>query len=442
LTLFPKQIRDVTERPDKPGWRSSLGLQQLEHRRLLTSWMVELPKGLTYSAVAQVSQAADVCLAYTTPELVGKATVQEVSPGAFRTQRNDFAGPAEVAPPLAVHDAVFGEDGFVFAGSSFSEHSLAGGPGEPSRWIDGQVMFAGLEQTEAGNVGAFFAVDPLGRMVGEDDLSPIVFESGETRRLPLPEGNAVGGAHDISGNRIVGYANENAVFWESVGGEWSPRILDHQDGDTFGSANSLSPYGVIGGSYERESEGVSRSIGILWSPDGSILREFNLTSASEVTHVVDYLAAIATDDGTMIYDPFADAVSDLRQFLVDNGGLDVADSPLRLIDLELSADDQQLLFLLEAVDGTEPRQYVASVETGPLTGGRQHPWNRYDVNSDGQVTVLDALVVINRLGLESGMPQLFHQSRQAPFYDVSGDEQVTVRDALHVINQLGRLAAV
>jgi hypothetical protein len=79
-------------------------------------------------------------------------------------------------------------------------------------------------------------------------------------------------------------------------------------------ANSVSPYGVVGGSYEREIDGVSRSIAILWSRDGSVLREFNLTSAGGVTHIVDYLAAIATNRGTLIYDPFTDVMSDLRQF--------------------------------------------------------------------------------------------------------------------------------
>jgi hypothetical protein len=59
-----------------------------------------------------------------------------------------------------------------------------------------------------------------------------------------------------------------------------------------------------------------------------------------------------------------------------------------------------------------------------------------DVNNDGKVSALDALVVINQLSLKTTI-----ESEEAPlgsqvFADVNGDGKVTAIDALLVINSL------
>jgi hypothetical protein len=62
-----------------------------------------------------------------------------------------------------------------------------------------------------------------------------------------------------------------------------------------------------------------------------------------------------------------------------------------------------------------------------------NPLNPLDVNGDSFVTPLDALLVINRLGV--GFPEL--TSGEPPmYYDVSGDLQLSPLDALLVINGL------
>ncbi|MEO1616045.1 MAG: CARDB domain-containing protein [Planctomycetota bacterium] len=83
--------------------------------------------------------------------------------------------------------------------------------------------------------------------------------------------------------------------------------------------------------------------------------------------------------------------------------------------------------------------------TTDLPRSWQNPINRFDVNDGGQVSPLDALVVMNQLGLptvhtrKSG--QLFDitESIGPPqFYDVNGDGRITPLDALQVINHLAR----
>ena len=60
-----------------------------------------------------------------------------------------------------------------------------------------------------------------------------------------------------------------------------------------------------------------------------------------------------------------------------------------------------------------------------------------DVNADGSVTALDALLVINFLNTQPGDPPEF----QKPYLDVNGDDAITAIDALFVINALNTQAA-
>ena len=57
-----------------------------------------------------------------------------------------------------------------------------------------------------------------------------------------------------------------------------------------------------------------------------------------------------------------------------------------------------------------------------------------DVNADGVVSSVDALMVINRLGRRGDQ----EPASQRAFRDVNGDGDVTSLDALRVINRMGR----
>ncbi|MCA9135152.1 MAG: matrixin family metalloprotease, partial [Planctomycetales bacterium] len=68
------------------------------------------------------------------------------------------------------------------------------------------------------------------------------------------------------------------------------------------------------------------------------------------------------------------------------------------------------------------------------------PWQNQsmaaDVSGDSHVTSLDALIVINLLGISRGAPIAVSGSATQTYADVNGDFLVTARDALSVINSL------
>jgi hypothetical protein len=70
----------------------------------------------------------------------------------------------------------------------------------------------------------------------------------------------------------------------------------------------------------------------------------------------------------------------------------------------------------------------------------QNPSDAADVNRDGRVTSLDALLIINELNLPT-LPRALPSPRpsnqaELPEFDVSGDDRITPWDALLVINAL------
>lgn len=66
----------------------------------------------------------------------------------------------------------------------------------------------------------------------------------------------------------------------------------------------------------------------------------------------------------------------------------------------------------------------------------QNPNDRFDVSGDGQVSPIDALLVINRLGEPLSSPAPGVTEGASPFIDVTGDNALSPLDALVVINRL------
>ncbi|MDV6030339.1 MAG: hypothetical protein F9B45_09575 [Phycisphaera sp. RhM] len=408
-------------------------LETLESRRLLASWLSELPSELRFVSIAQQSSNDSVCLAYSTADTVGVAKF--VPSSTMYVEVTPIEPDADFHAPFAVTDAVFRENGdFAMVGSAITERSLQGGNGEPTLWIDEVANALGLDSTIAGNAGVFNAIHRDGRAVGDDDLMPIIHESGRTSPLPLDEHHVIGAALDLNDDRVVGFADDEAVAWNRTDGAWTLNVLEQRDGATFGSANTISDYGISGGSYQRNEDG--RTVGVLWTRDGDILREFHSDDDTVVTHVIDSLAAVRTEHGSQIYNPRDESLTDVDYFLQEVGQLDIPNGPLNLVDLELSGDRKQILVLLESASGSSRQQYAASFDVDRLAVSWQHPWNRYDVNGDGVVTPSDALVVINRLARDPSSELPSGGTRESPYYDVTGDAMVSPRDALVVINNL------
>jgi hypothetical protein len=89
----------------------------------------------------------------------------------------------------------------------------------------------------------------------------------------------------------------------------------------------------------------------------------------------------------------------------------------------------------EAADG-EVEDHLVSIITNPW----QNPENRFDVNDDGAVSPVDALLMINHLNVGGGDPTLpIPKPENAPFLDVNGDGFITPLDVLETITELNRL---
>ncbi len=89
----------------------------------------------------------------------------------------------------------------------------------------------------------------------------------------------------------------------------------------------------------------------------------------------------------------------------------------------------------------ESKSNVATVSIGVIIDPYpwQNPRNSLDVNDDGFVTAIDALIVINDLNFNGARtlpnPPL-PPNAPPPYYDTSGDNEIAAIDALLVINHI------
>jgi hypothetical protein len=120
----------------------------------------------------------------------------------------------------------------------------------------------------------------------------------------------------------------------------------------------------------------------------------------------------------------------------------VTPGELRIDGQPLDLNDESGLVIegnRRVVIAREGLQYQVHV----LPASWQNTANPYDVNDDGRVVPIDALIVINHLN-RSGSgpidPPTVGGPQPAPYYDVSGDGRLTPLDALRVINFLNRNA--
>ncbi|TWU57095.1 Dockerin type I repeat protein [Rubripirellula tenax] len=123
-----------------------------------------------------------------------------------------------------------------------------------------------------------------------------------------------------------------------------------------------------------------------------------------------------------------------------NGSVNAFDT----LDVRFSQMPSGGLMMITLPPAAAPEATAAAPEAAPPAASSvavQNPNNALDVNGDGQVTALDALIGINFLGQTAASSELWGFSERqssAFFYDVSGDGQVTALDSLQIINKLGR----
>lgn len=80
---------------------------------------------------------------------------------------------------------------------------------------------------------------------------------------------------------------------------------------------------------------------------------------------------------------------------------------------------------------------IATVDIRVIASRLQNPVNALDVNDSGQVSPIDALLVINHLN-RGGSTSIDPLLPGPPYYDVNGDLTISPVDALQVINALNR----
>jgi VCBS repeat-containing protein len=98
-------------------------------------------------------------------------------------------------------------------------------------------------------------------------------------------------------------------------------------------------------------------------------------------------------------------------------------------------------FQYQIADNAGRVSNVATVNLEVVASRLQNPDLNADVNDDGAVSALDALLIINRIDRADGATSIpvLPNDRGPNFYDVNGNQQITAGDALVVINELSRI---
>ena len=110
--------------------------------------------------------------------------------------------------------------------------------------------------------------------------------------------------------------------------------------------------------------------------------------------------------------------------------------PLVPINNHLFDGDRQVVIRTTSSRPSEVALTILDAQSPPY----QNAVNRFDVNQDGIVTPLDALLVLIFLSHNRGSHELNpNGDPEAPKVDVNGDRMVTPLDALEVLNHLRRL---
>ena len=152
------------------------------------------------------------------------------------------------------------------------------------------------------------------------------------------------------------------------------------------------------------------------------------------TRIIEVVATGASKDFTVIGEP-SERVGNVALSRIVVLPPTIAGSPVSAI-----LGHEKLPDTIEPTD-----MPLAEAEADPLSLGAAfnspNAWhnstNPYDVNGSGDVTPLDALIIVNYLNEHPGAPLLPNAVAVVPpFYDVSGDNLCTPQDALLVINWL------
>jgi hypothetical protein len=342
----------------------------------------------------------------------------------------------------------------ILLNDGLTETGRQAGTGVASASItrDAVVVLRDGELLEDG-VDYIFSYDATGRLIRLTPLSGI-WQPGRVYEIFLD--NSESGIRDLADNRMqANQVSGQTMFTIAIGGE-------DQD---FGDAPASYPVLLLDtGASHIIDPGFHLGSGVTAEPDGVPSENAD---------------ADANDDGVTILDPLVpgntsrieivasqagkvDAWIDLNQ---DGDWNDSAERVLLSVDVTAGANVVNVAipeispegvtfarFRLSRDGGLGPTglAFNGEVEDYRVTLVSALPWTNEelptDVNADGTVAPLDALLVINELnnrvysnpqtGLLPNPPNPAHPPETEGFVDVDGDGFVSPRDALLVINRL------
>lgn len=189
------------------------------------------------------------------------------------------------------------------------------------------------------------------------------------------------------------------------------------------------------GAYERQDLTVSIADATAKESDDGI--EFELT-LSDVVPLGEQITIIlnTTDQSASADSDYAETVN--RMLTIDGGDALTHTIKIDVIDDDLPEAPETFGVTVSAGIGLPFDDVTA---TGTIEDDDE-AWHNTDlpadVNRDGSVTALDALIIINDLNRSGTRTLELGVDPYEPFIDVNDDGSVTALDALHVINHMNR----
>jgi hypothetical protein len=166
-------------------------------------------------------------------------------------------------------------------------------------------------------------------------------------------------------------------------------------------------------------------------------------SGSDDTPSFGQCRQVRTSDGFVELDGFPRS----RPFVDDidgDGAMDIlvgaADGRVRLYaglpPAETGVDSPTGSLDDSVTGGDEDYVYAFSVPAATSTAAWQCPQNRLDVNHDGRITPLDALLLINRIAVHGFGPLHETSPMSPPYWDCSGNGDISPLDILLVVRDI------